>query len=288
MIKPSTSHHNLNQLSIHNQKHCLVISTQKIATQYLDRFFNDISPSNFKVRKVENKWSIDIDDDPMVNENSQIKKHYDGIDLFLNGKLDKDVIILIRDPWIRFKAALHEDFIKPFTRADNRNIIKLLGMIILKSNQNYSSLKNWIADGYMDVGDDSWNDNEDEEFINSLTEIYKELILTWWISNYSIQDGHNRPYHDLILRILLNNPNKQKVKIFDIDKVNLNEALSKYSVGRKTVDIQNPGGLGKKILTDLLDDSREFSDIKTQVITMLDTEIQSYLTLSEISKLKND
>ena len=161
-------------------------------------------------------------------------------------------------------------------------------MIILKSNQNYSSLKNWIDNRYMDTINGRWNDNEDEEFINSLTEIYKELILIWWITDYSIQDGHNRPYHDLILRILLNNPNKQKVKIFDIDKVNLNEVLSKYSVGRKKVDNQNIGGLGKKILSDLLDDSHEFSDIKTKVITMLDTEIQSYLTLSEISKLKND
>lgn len=287
MIQPSTTHHNENEISVHNQKHCLVITTQKIATQYLDRFFNDISPSNFKVRRLEHKWSIDIDD-TLANENSQIKKHYDGIDLFLNGKLNKDVIILIRDPWIRFKAALHEDYIKPFTTASNRNIIQLLGMIILKSNQNYSSLKNWIDNRYMDTINGRWNDNEDEEFINSLTEIYKELILIWWITDYSIQDGHNRPYHDLILRILLNNPNKQKVKIFDIDKVNLNEVLSKYSVGRKKVDNQNIGGLGKKILSDLLDDSHEFSDIKTKVITMLDTEIQSYLTLSEISKLKND
>ena len=287
MIQPSTAHHNQNEISVHNQKHCLVITTQKIATQYLDRFFNDISPSNFKVRRLEHKWSIDIDD-TLANENSQIKKHYDGIDLFLNGKLNKDVIILIRDPWIRFKAALHEDYIKPFTTASNRNIIQLLGMIILKSNQNYSSLKNWIDNRYMDTINGRWNDNEDEEFINSLTEIYKELILIWWITDYSIQDGHNRPYHDLILRILLNNPNKQKVKIFDIDKVNLNEVLSKYSVGRKKVDNQNIGGLGKKILSDLLDDSHEFSDIKTKVITMLDTEIQSYLTLSEISKLKND
>lgn len=289
MIKVSTSIENQNQLCVHNQKHCLVLTTQKIGTQFLNHFFNDDSSTNFKLTKNEKKWSVDFEgiSNPATEYSEKIENHRLGLKSFLNGKVNKDVIILIRDPWTRFKSALHEDFIKIFTRSQNRNHIKLLGTYILNSKNNVKKLDNWVVNDYMDEID-SWNDNTSNEFRECLIEIYKGLIDSWWLSNYSIQDGHNRPYHELICNIVLTTPNKKNIKIFDIDRVDINDILTKYSVGIKNIEYKNSGGIGKEIINQLLDNSVEYKDMKSQILKMLHQETQSYLSLLQISKLKND
>jgi len=92
----------------------LLINSQKIATQFVNAFFKDSCEQHIIEHDYEESiWKIldsKLDRDGIGHP---IKSHI-SLESFLNtDTFTKDVIILIRDPWERWKSAFHEDFLKP-------------------------------------------------------------------------------------------------------------------------------------------------------------------------------
>lgn len=276
----------------------LLINSQKIATQFVNSFFSDSSEQHtIEYDYKESIWKIldsKLDNDGIGHS---IKSHI-SLESFLNtDTFTKDVIILIRDPWERWKSAFHEDFLKYII--DNRHrsgpSSMFYGLTALSNNSN-KELESWWAgnsEHYMEKYERAITKNE-LHYINDMpNEFFKcmEIITASMVSNY-ITAGipvfwhHNRQYHEVISNIMLTNKNLNKIKIFDIDKVDLNSVFSKYTVGTKNIGYLNTSKLSK---TKFLDKVLEIKpEIAERLKSQMRYEILAYQVLSQRAKTQND
>jgi len=276
----------------------LLINSQKIATQFVNLFFKDTCEQHtIEYDYKESIWKIldsKLDSDGIGHS---IKAHT-SLESFLNtDTFTKDVIILIRDPWERWKSAFHEDFIKNLidTRQRSGPSSMFYGLTALNASGN-TELESWWASNsehYMGKYERAITKNE-PHYINGMpNEFFKcmEIITASMVHNY-ITAGipvfwhHNRQYHEVISNIMLTNKNLNKIKIFDIDKVDLNSVFSKYTVGTKNVGYLNTSKFSK---TKFLDRVLEMKpEITERLKSQMRYEILAYQVLSQRAKTQND
>lgn len=283
MIKPDIN------VCVFDTPNCLVITKQKIGTQFIRSVFHeeltmnlvppefDITPA-YIINKVDGKFEIKQKYPPQINYSEKFNYHLESFYKFLNkSDFDKDVVILIRDPWKRFVSALIQDFIKPFTSINNSRIIEVLGQVILSEDK-----LTWWINNRNEI--DAFTKDEDrlqipsDKFIECFECIVEYILEGWYRGNYPTFSLHNGEYLYAIELILKSNPNSNKVKIFDIDEVDLNNVFSKYKTNYEKKPKQNSSNILTEITLRAL---TKFDNIKDKIISDLNSETIVYNKLKQ-------
>ena len=284
-----------NHVRASNTKFCIILNHTKIGTQYV-RTFNyeekrEYEPdTEFNVTLQFKKdgssyWKVETGGDI---KDEQHKLDYDALNSFLNGTTNKDVIILIRDPYERFISAFNQDFIKPLWNFNNDSLY-FLGLSILPKDKETEKLYNWwlrnrrmVQEYCIPTGDNKIN-VLDENYMECISIIIKSFIYSWKEAHFPLDYKHNNFYHATIVSMLFNNRNKYK--IFDIDNTDMNDIFSKYLVGNKTLGKPNESNYTKQIIKNVFEKDNE---LKQYVLFGLNSEQMAYNSLKQISKLQND
>lgn len=258
---------------------CLVLTRQKIGTQFVRTIFKeelnmnlvppeyDITPA-YSINWIDNKFEI-TRKYPSIDFSEKFDYHLESFDKFLNKpNFDKDVVVLIRDPWKRFISALTQDFVKPFIGPNNSRIIEVFGQVILTEDE----LDWWINNRHeIDrfIHDQDRLETPSDKFIECFGKIVEKLIEGWYKGKYPILSLHNSEYLSIIESILKSTPNLNKVKIFDIDEVDLNDVFSKYKTNSEKTEKQNVSN----ILTEItINAFNKLNNVKEMVVSELNSE----------------
>lgn len=290
MSKPSTAN---NRLVVFETNKFLIITKQKIGTQFTKAFFE----KEFEERLGEELMHVTAEFEIVVNEDlgrwdvNDIEKIQDNAEAFIGIKknlskflneenYNKDVIVLIRNPWKRFISALIQDFIKPFIyQVDNSRPLEILGQMILTGDD----LKWWVDyrnEIVMFVDDQDALVEHPQTLKDCLVPITEELVRGYLKGEYPLQCYHNESYHPLISSILLSNKNKDKVTIVDIDETNLNLVYSRYHTKTKELMKENVSNVWTKVLNKVFDKQPE---IKQKIIDELAIEFIAYQSLKDMN-----
>jgi hypothetical protein len=265
---------------------CLILTRQKIGTQFVRTFFHDdlnknlippeidITPA-YNITRLDDKFEIEKKF-PQIDFSEKFDYHLESFDKFLNtADFDKDVIILIRNPWKRFVSALIQDFIKPFIGPNNSRILEVFGQVILTKDE----LDWWINNRHeIDkfILDQDRLETPPDKFIECFEKIVEKIIEGWYNGKYPILSLHNGEYLSVIESILKAAPNLNKVNIFDIDEVDLNDVFSKYRTNSEKIEKQNVSNILTDITLRVLD---KLDIIKDMIVSELKSEAITYNNL---------
>jgi len=289
------------RIRVSNTKFCLIINKEKIGSQYVRAFNNyennrsDEPDTIFELELVKKSdnfiWNIEPGG-PVMNKGDK-----NGLDSFLNGTISKDVIILIRDPFERFISAFNQDFIKPLLFQGDEDNLYILGLSILKNNQNKALFDWWLNSSreYLINNQNKLLTNShqpsisisysdlDKTFELCMESIFRNIIDSWLESNYDLDYKHNSLYHYIIVNMLFKN--KNKFKIFDIDNVDMNDIFSKYFVGINHLGRPNQANFTKRIVSNIFNRNIK---LKTHIMEKLKVEYMAYGSLKKLAQLKNN
>ena len=296
-------------LKIYDTKYALIITSEKIASSYLNKFFrNEFIQSDtdgdgmglsislpqlkfdytFDASNV-GKWDVDIGG----STDESILKKSENLKLFINGKLKKDVIILIKNPWKRFVSAFTEDYLKSIIINNHPHVLFQYGASCLKKDKELYDW--WIYNKSLinrfkmlqQTTPETKELSSDENFYKCIRYIIHDILMNWHNFNTNIFDGHNSMYHSKILHILFNIKNRNKIKIFDIDCNDLDKVFSKYTIGTKSLGKVHTSGYFRNILESILNDETSVK-LKEEILNNIEHELASYFNLKTIESKQND
>ena len=292
-----------NTVAVLDTPFCLVITTQKCGTQFLGSFFsaeNGTYQLALYYNNKTGKWNThDTSHSELDYEKSQSEVSFLK---FLNDtQFNKDVIVIIRNPWERFVSAWYEDYLKPLLESPNQHIPYLVGLGILdnipdalyqdstafrRKHEMITLVSFWKEHGQEGIA--NYHRGKDTDFIFKLCLelICSFMVKSYIVSNLFVQQGHNHPYHTLLSSILITSPNLRKVKVFDIDEVDLNEVFNKYVAGSSNdVGYRNASKESKKdYLYTVLN---EEATLKRDVTDALAQEILAYQSIKRRAQKEN-
>ena len=279
-------------------KHALIITKQKIGTNFVMSFFISegiySSPNMFiSYDVIKSHWNIEYASKGHIKEGESFQRHKQSMNSFLNGETRKDIIILIRNPYERFKSAIIQDLVKSYITPGPFGLATLGSYILENEVGSKDKRTMWWKDNRDKIGELSENmDNftKDEEHgevsQDCLRIIFKALLSKWASETNKIDLPHNQPYHTTIQNMIIGARNTKNIKLFDIDKVNLNAVFSKYTVGSQTIPKNNQSGILKKIVNELIE-LEEFKSVKEKFTHDCRFEVAAYNVLSIISQKEN-
>lgn len=266
-------------LSLLDDKLYFLITTQKVASTWVLKYYNKknypnkppvldelYSPQLYWDEKKE-KWVISTQGDVDIKDLDFSKEHLDALSTFnkwINGKITKDVIILIRDPQLRWQSAFIQDYIRGFFQQGFNNFNFNMRTILRTSKfSNGDIYKAWIDNPYNLSGNNIHHPedivNYQEEKFNLQCEgvkvLMKEYLVEVMNNTHHIWQNHNKLYHTLLLQILSEIKSKDNVKIIDIDKSNIEKVMNKYEVGASTgYGRHNESGVLRRLLREVIND----------------------------------
>ena len=232
--------------TVYNAKMVMVITTLKIATQFLSEWF---SKPPFEVH-------ANFKDDGSVNfvlrndETDEALKGLEKLQNVFNGKeRGTELLVLTRNPLKRYISALNQDFIKPvfISNIGTQGYLNIMLEYIIKDGESYINFpytKEERMSRYLELTSTrALHDVQiNDEYIKSLPKEYLEFIcfniITRILSrpNYEIFKGHNGEWNKPLLQLLNFIKNPKQIRVIDIDTQNLSAALSKYEIGTKSLD----------------------------------------------------
>lgn len=294
---------NQSRIKWYDTKYALILTTEKVASTYLLHYFkdyiitaeNDEYNESIDIPNLTFEWDITkskagkwtIQHDSNLKDDDFLDKKNKTIDLFLKGKLKKDVIILIRNPWERFVSGFLQDYLKPIYT--NPITFFFIGTTILDKDEDTSMYDWWIKN--KSIIENVSNDNEWPEdiiFVKCLNYIFKNIIKQWFESGSNVFFGHNSPYHIKLLHLLFNIKNRDTIKIFDIDTADLDTIFGKYFPGGKIMGKKHVTGRYKDILNSVFKNNDEdLKQIKEHIVNKIQLEGSAYATLKLIEKTEN-
>ena len=150
-------------LSMLNDKLYFLITTQKVASTWVLKYYNqknfpnqppvldELYNPNLEWDDRKHIWKVSKRDDVEGGE-SFSKEHNDALSTFnkwLKGKITKDIIILIRDPQLRWQSAFIQDYIRGFFQQGHNNFNFNMRTILRSSKFSTSDIyQAWIDNPY--------------------------------------------------------------------------------------------------------------------------------------------
>lgn len=206
---------------------CLILTRQKVGTSYIRSYFDLDSTPAFEINLLDNKFTLTTNPKGLEWER-KFKQHGDSFDNFLNtNNFNKDVLVFIRNPRKRFTSAFIQDFVKEYLQPSECTLLETFGQIILKDDD----LDWWIKNRtviHRFAGDKDNKLNHSSRLYECLEKLIDSIILGYINGKYEINSLHNGPYLQLLVSILNSNKNTDRVKIYDIDEININDILLQY------------------------------------------------------------
>ena len=279
-------------------KHALIITKQKIGTNFVMSFFISegiySSPNMFiSYDVIKSHWNIEYASTGHIKEGESFQRHKQSMNSFLNSETRKDIIILIRNPYERFKSAIIQDLVKSYITPGPFGLATLGSYILENEVGSKDKRTMWWRDNNDKIGElsenmDTFTKDEEHSEVSQdcLRIIFKALLSKWASETNKIDLPHNQPYHTTIQNMIIGARNTKNIKLFDIDKVNLNEVFSKYTVGSQTIPKNNQSGILKKIVNELIE-LEEFKSVKEKFAHDCRFEVTAYNVLSIISQKEN-
>lgn len=282
-------------INYHDASRVAVISATKMASTSIREFYGYNQYSHihlpcFNLDYIDGKWKAEIQDfnidESVDNIPEQVINANDSFNKLINGKLSKDIIVVIRNPIKRFLSAFHEDYISPIK---DLNVFKLFGGLLLNSKSidmdkaRLCEIKSHINN--MDISLLNSQDSDiNEDLINYLDRDTLNLIASILLKEYSIKKfpiwyNHNTPYHSTLLPFI--NDLNNNVIIVDIDEQNLSNQLNVYEDNPRLLKKLNKSTAMSNSLNYVFNErmNNEF------ILAELQNEILSYNILK--SKIKN-
>lgn len=272
-------------LSCHSTENLLIITAPKIASSYIRDYFK-----LWKDGKHTTDVSISIDPEIRyhIRTNDTTKLVENDFKKLFKEELDKDVLILIRNPYKRWVSAFAQDYIKTWFELD-KNLTQFLLEIVLKHETIQPHLLkefrkfNINYDKYPFV---EWN-GDPELKIESLKYVhYIKLFTTSILINYvqmlqsnqiRFYDNHNSCYHPLVENLIRSK--KANFRILDIDEMDLKSILDLYqldnSIPKMNLLKRNEGTYFTEIIKDLMV-TPKFINAENFINKMLRPEMESY------------
>jgi len=279
-------------------KHALIITKQKIGTNFVMSFFISegiySSPNMFiSYDVIKSHWNIEYASTGHIKEGESFQRHKQSMNSFLNSETRKDIIILIRNPYERFKSAIIQDLVKSYITPGPFGLATLGSYILENEVGSKDKRTMWWRDNNDKIGElsenmDTFTKDEEHSEVSQdcLRIIFKALLSKWASETNKIDLPHNQPYHTTIQNMIIGARNTKNIKLFDIDKVNLNAVFSKYTVGSQTIPKNNQSGILKKIVNELIE-LEEFKSVKEKFAHDCRFEVTAYNVLSIISQKEN-
>ena len=296
-------------LSMINDKLYFLITTQKVASTWVLKYYNTINfpnqppgleelynPNLYWNEKGE-RWEISP---RKKGESKHLDKfHKDALSTFNNwidGKLTKDVVILIREPNRRWESAFIQDYLKGFFHSWEQHVGYNMRTILKSSKFSKPEILEAWTDNPYNFSSNGLNDLLNNPTVNNqkfnlqcegVKVLIKEYLLQAMNDSHHIWTHHNKLYHTIILQLLYEIKEKNNVRIIDIDKSSLQNAMNKYEVGNSDFDhgIHNQAGLYRKLLREVLHHEiqtyPEFENFGIKLTSQLQSEIHSYNILSK-------
>lgn len=273
-------------LSCYSNEKILIITTTKIASSYIRDYYKLYNLNLQHLVNVdvlsENRYYCHGNNNKLVDD---VDKDFKKL---LNNELDKDVLILIRNPFHRWVSAFAQDYIKTLFELDD-NLIKIFNDILLKSENIQPELLNdfrKLSIRYDKYPFKEWDGNE--VWMRNLVKIepYIKIITRAILTNYfqlikfnkiRLNDNHNKDYHSILENILRYNKTSN-FKILDIDEDDLKLVLDLYEDVPKPklgLSKKNDGSFFTKIIKDILTENR-FKNVENILYKKLLTEFNSY------------
>jgi len=275
-------------LSCHSAENLLIITGPKIASSYIRDYYRIWNYGHLTDVTIfmegDLKHSVSIND-----KNKSSNNVNDDFTKLFNNELDKDVLILIRNPYKRWVSAFVQDFIKTWFEI-NTVYIKFFLEIVLK----YESIQPHLLKEFrtFNIQYDKYpfkEYNGDDRLIEESFKYtpYIKVFIRGILTNYiqmlqsnqlRFWDNHNSLYHSVIDAIV--RKKKANYRIIDIDEMNLNSVLDLYkpaNSSRTKMNLlkKNEGTYFTEIVKDLMDTPR-FKNTEVFINKLLRTEIDSY------------
>lgn len=299
MTELKSYHTNKTPFIIYNTENIIVFTARKIATQFLDKFYRTYLHNNiqykFTIQKNGNKNGVSVFNPTGVSNDSDIV-HY--IKQIINNdySVDKEIIILVRNPWKRYLSAFIQDYIKPLI-FNTSPIDNLFSSFIFKSDLMYNKHKIDIKNKktYIDTFEKYIKNKEKFGFDSKviIDDITKEVIEFLIKSIVLIENNntikyssstHSYFYHTPILE-LIQDANITP-KVIDIDECDLSDELSNYEkIPRKMNKYHSSDELGD--IFSNLESSILVGQYKKNIQKEIQHEIDSYMILKKLYGKQN-
>jgi len=278
-------------ISCHSTENLLIITAPKIASSYIRDYFK-IWKDGFHTTDVDIEIAGDIKHRVRTNNTTSLVES-DFKKLF-NNELDKDVLILIRNPYKRWVSAIVQDFIKTWFELD-KSLSNFMWEIVLKKETIQPHLLKEFRKFNIRYDKYPFKEfNGDEELkLQSLKyipyiKIFTKSILINYIqmlkaNKLRFHDNHNSVYHSLV-EALVRKRNANFI-IIDIDEIDLKSVLDLYQPEGEEVKLnflkRNEGSYFTEIVKDLML-TPEFKNAENLIDKMLKPEIDSYSFLQNV------
>ena len=291
MTELKSYHINKTPFIIYNTENVIVFTARKIATQFLDKFYRTYLHNNieykFTIQKRGDRNGVQVFSPVGVTQESEIVSYLKKV-VNNDYSIDKEIVILIRNPWKRYTSAFIQDYIKPMiyhTSPSDNLFFNFIFNNDFMYNKHKIDIKNKKT--YIDVFR-RYVENRKINFNKIVVDDITREVIEFLIKSIILIDSDNIRkylssthlyfYHTPILELIQDaniNP-----KIIDIDEHNLSDELSKYEKTPKKLDRYH----SSNELTDIfnnLEGSTLFDEYKKTIQKELQHEIDSY------NKLKN-
>lgn len=291
MTELKSYHINKTRFIIYNTENAIVFTARKIATQFLDKFYRTYIDNNiqctFTIQKNGDRNGVQVVSPAGITKDSEIVSYLRKV-VNNDYSIDKEIVILIRNPWERYTSAFIQDYIKPMiyhTSPSDNLFFNFIFNDDFMYNKHKIDIKNKKT--YIDVFR-RYVENRKINFNRVVVDDITREVIEFLIKSIILIDSNNTReylngdhfyfYHTPILELIQDaniNP-----KIIDIDEYNLSDELSKYKKTPKKLDKYH----SSNELTDIfnnLEGSTLFDEYKKNIQKELQHEIDSY------NKLKN-
>ena len=287
-----------------NTNKFLVFTRQKIASSYLTKHYQYMYnltqiDKRFKQLPWLNLNSIDFKTDFGTSfEYPNPTKVIDNVTIpllndckvtwseFINKSSKKDLILLIRNPINRFISAFNQDCISHLLHDKTEtNYIILSNILIGKiHNSDYIKFQNTF---FIKVSNLDWLYNSSGLNKDIAKAIISYAIESFQIANLSIETIHNEYYlYKYYYLISLNIVDNSKIKIIDIDVINIASYLNQYDVYNFPTSYENKSkDWGVLIKNEF---STNHSDYFTRILTDLQHELFHYNILKNLPNFINN
>lgn len=230
---------------IQTHEKCIIFHGPKLCSSTISKA-NGYASLNFDITFDKSTFSIELSNlskkselstEQLISYETIIK----DIEAIKSDTIKKDIIILYREPWQRFVSAFSQDYIKQFI-SDINNQISHNGVINPFLSTWFDSKGISNSDRREVLG--FINENKSFHKISNKLIPIRNQIITLLVSdsliNSNIFTGHHKPYLPIISNFISRlSRSKSKVKLLDIDLINVSNYLSKYDSVYKSIEYIN-------------------------------------------------
>lgn len=291
MTELKSYHINKTRFTIYNTENVIVFTARKIATQFLDKFYRTYIDNNiqfdFTIQKNGDRNGVQVQRSAGPTKDSEIVSYLKKV-VNNDYSIDKEIVILIRNPWKRYISAFIQDYIKPmiihtsptdnlfFNFIFNDDFMYNKHKIDIKNKKTYID----VFRKYVENRKINFNRVVVDDITREVIEfLIKSIILIDSDNTRDYSNGDHFYFHHTPILELIQDANINP-KIIDIDECNLSYELSKYEKTPKKLDKYHSSNELTDIFTNL-EGSTLFDEYKKNIQKELQHEIDSY------NKLKN-